>query len=393
MRDEDKTREQLLEDLRLLRGQLEQGDERRRRAETTLRETQEFLARLLDHTPAPIYVTDRDGRRRVVNRAWEALWQKPRADVVGRTVEELYPPGLARQFLEENRRVLETAAPLAFEEAIDTPGGRRHLITVKFPLRDAADQPEAVGGISFDVTERKQAEAQLRDSSERVRSLSRRLLTLQEEERRHLARELHDGVCQVLTCLAFALEGGAPAASEAGARLGEARALLGQALTQIRQLAFDLRPALLDHFGLLPALRRLIERYTETTGVRVSFNQAGLEARFAPELETAGYRIVQEALHNVARHARVAEAAVRLWVHADALEVQVEDQGVGFDVEAVLAAGASGGLAGVRERAQLLGGQLVLESAPGAGTHLLARLPLRGSTGEKIDEHFHRLGR
>jgi PAS domain S-box-containing protein len=216
LRDGDKSREQLLEELRLLRRQLGLGDERRQRAETALREAREFLARLLDHTPAPIYLTGRDGRRRLVNRAWEELWRQPRAEVIGRTVEELYPPALARQFLEENRRVLETEAPLAFEEEIDTPGGRRDLYTVKFPLYDAAGQVEAAGGISFDITERQRAEGQLHAYSERVQALSRRLLIVQEEERRNLARELHDGVCQVLTCLAFALDG----APETATRLG-----------------------------------------------------------------------------------------------------------------------------------------------------------------------------
>jgi signal transduction histidine kinase len=169
--------------------------------------------------------------------------------------------------------------------------------------------------------------------------------------------------------------------------------LLGQAVTLIRQLSCDLRPALLDHFGLVAALRRLIERYTETTGVRVNFQHAGVQGRFASELETAGHRIVQEALNNVARHARVREAAVRLWVAADTLDVQVEDQGVGFDVEAGLAGGRTGGLAGVGDRVRLLGGRLAIESEPGGGTHLLAELPLRGHVGGKIDGHSHRLGR
>ena len=135
--------------------------------------------------------------------------------------------------------------------------------------------------------------------------------------------------------------------------------------------------------GLLSALRGLIERYTANTGVRVNFHHVGLDRRFRPELETAAYRIVQEALTNVARHARVREVEVRLWVDAETLRVQVEDHGVGFDREAVLAAGRSAGLPGMHERVMLLGGQLSVESTPGGGAHLLAELPLDGHAGRR----------
>jgi signal transduction histidine kinase len=215
-------------------------------------------------------------------------------------------------------------------------------------------------------------------SADPPRALSRRLVEVQEEERRHLARELHDGIGQTLTCLAFAFEAAASAPPEtATAKLGEVRGLLEEALSQVRELSFSLRPALLDHLGLLPALGSLIERYTARTGVCVNFRQAGCSGRLAPELETAAYRIAQEALTNVARHAGVREAVVRVWVHAETLAVQVEDEGVGFDPPAMRIAGRSHGLAGMHERARLLGGRLVIESAPGSGVHLLAELPLR----------------
>ena len=134
----------------------------------------------------------------------------------------------------------------------------------------------------------------------------------------------------------------------------------------------------------MPALLGLFERYTKRTGVRVSFHHSGVEGRrFAPEVETTAYRVVQEALTNVARHARVTETAVRVWVDADALQVQVEDEGVGFDPQAVLAAGRSSGLPGLHERVRLVGGRLTLESSPGGGTHLLAELPLAGPAGAR----------
>jgi signal transduction histidine kinase len=130
-------------------------------------------------------------------------------------------------------------------------------------------------------------------------------------------------------------------------------------------------------------------RYTRQTKVQVDFKYIGLERRVAPEIETAAYRIVQEALTNVARHADVGEVSVRLWLDQDALRVQIEDEGVGFDFEAALAAGITGGLSGMQERTTLLGGELRVESTPGAGTFLLAELPLRGTAARQIEGKQH----
>jgi signal transduction histidine kinase len=130
-------------------------------------------------------------------------------------------------------------------------------------------------------------------------------------------------------------------------------------------------------------------RYTKQTKVQVDFKYIGLERRVAPEIETAAYRIVQEALTNVARHADVGKVSVRLWLDQDALRVQIEDEGVGFDFEAALAAGITGGLSGMQERTTLLGGELRVESTPGAGTFLLAELPLRGTAARQIEGKQH----
>jgi signal transduction histidine kinase len=217
---------------------------------------------------------------------------------------------------------------------------------------------------------------------ERLQVLSRRLLEVQETERRHLARELHDEVGQMLTGLKLLLNPNDGLPTDAvKTRFDRAKGIVDELLDKIRGLSFDLRPAVLDQLGLLPALLALFERYTNRTGVRVNFKQAGLETRFTPELETAAYRIVQEALTNVARHARVKEVAVRLWLEPGAMQIQVEDQGVGFEPVGVLVAGRSAGLPGMHERVTLLGGRLVVDSAPGSGTHLLAELPLTAQLG------------
>jgi signal transduction histidine kinase len=162
-------------------------------------------------------------------------------------------------------------------------------------------------------------------------------------------------------------------------KLEPARSLLTDLTAKVREMSLALRPAMLDDLGLLPALLWHFERYTDASKVQVRFEQSGLEGRrFALDLETAVYRIVQEALTNVTRHARTPEVTVRIQVRSESLDLQVEDKGVGFDPQAALAASTSVGLAGMRERAHLLGGHLTVESAPGAGTTVEAELPLGG---------------
>jgi signal transduction histidine kinase len=229
-----------------------------------------------------------------------------------------------------------------------------------------------------------QAEIAERRRVERARTeLLRRLVTAQEDERRHIARELHDQIGQILTGLNLALEMSLRLPpEEIRHKLREAQNMVNDLIMQVRNLSLDLRPAMLDDIGLLPALLWHFERYTAQTGVRVTFEHRNLERRFGTEVETAAYRIVQEALTNVARHAGVAHATVHAWASNDTLCLQVEDEGCGFDPVAAQNARASSGLAGMYERALALGGQLRIESALGAYTRLLAELPLNGAGGK-----------
>jgi PAS domain S-box-containing protein len=232
--------------------------------------------------------------------------------------------------------------------------------------------------------------AEARDAQERLHTLSRRLVELQETERRHIARELHDEIGQVLTGLKLLLGMSARLPTEqASVNLAEAQTLLNELMDKVDELSLNLRPPMLDDLGLLPTLLWHLERFTQQTNIQVTFQHVGLEGRrFTPEVETAAYRLVQEALTNVARHAGVSEVKVQLWTNPETLLLQVEDQGSGFDSQIALAAGASSGLSGMRERAMLLGGQLMIESAPGAGASLMVELPLR-SPGKGEDEYDH----
>lgn len=210
---------------------------------------------------------------------------------------------------------------------------------------------------------------------DRLAALSRRLVEVQEAERAEIARELHDEVGQLLTGLNLMVEAGH---LEAGSSRDEITRVVNELIARVRDLSVSLRPPMLDALGLLPALLWQIERFETQSRIRVAFRHANLDRRFAPEVETAAFRIVQEALTNVARHASVERVEVEVTAEATRLRAQIEDRGRGFDVDAAMA-GPSSGLAGMRERARLLGGRLTIESTAGSGTQLRLVLPLPGT--------------
>jgi len=224
----------------------------------------------------------------------------------------------------------------------------------------------------------------MRAARDRLQALSRQMVEVQEAERRHIARELHDEIGQILTGLKLVVEMSTTLpAKRVEASMGEALTLVNELAARVRSLSLDLRPTTLDDLGLAPALRWHFERYTTQTNVRVIFKHTGVEGRrFAPEIETTVYRIVQEALTNVARHSGASEVTARLWADQNTLGIQIEDQGAGFDSELVLTDGTSSGLSGMYERAALLGGQLTVKSAPGTGARLTAEFPLTAHSVE-----------
>jgi len=241
--------------------------------------------------------------------------------------------------------------------------------------------------IGQDTTERRLAGERQREADERVRQeleqrvfeataelrvLSRRLLLVQEEERRRLALELHDDFGQMLTGLGFTLGTGKV---DAG-RLAEAQRIVAELTGRIRERSMELRPATLDSYGLLSALRWHLERYQRQTGITVELFQAGVDRRFPAPVEIAAYRIVQETLTNVARHSGATTATVQLFADEVALTVSIRDLGRGFDLSSVT---PGSGLGGMRERAELLGGTFEIDVAAGEGVTLTAELPLDNS--------------
>jgi len=217
-----------------------------------------------------------------------------------------------------------------------------------------------------------------------LQRLSARLMKAQEEERARLSRELHDEIGQALTAMSINLaevERRLPAdlQSPLRERLAEASSLVEQTSQRISAMALDLRPTLLDDLGLIPATRWYVNRYSERTGIDVQMEVVGLEERLDPEVETALYRVMQEALTNVARHAGASHVHLRLERKPGSVAARIEDDGCGFETARLVqdASERGAGLVGMRERVALLGGGLVIQSSRGEGTRLSVEIPLQ----------------
>jgi signal transduction histidine kinase len=215
------------------------------------------------------------------------------------------------------------------------------------------------------------------DLSRRVaRDALRRVVAGQEVERRRLARELHDETGQALTSILLGLRAVEEAGSGDGIReaVSAVRELVVATLQDVRSLAVQLRPTALDDFGLVAALERLVQTFSESTSISVDL-EAGLgDERLPPEVETTIYRITQEALTNIVKHAEAERVSVLLVRREGSVTVVIEDDGIGFDPARTREDGL--GLLGMRERVELHDGNLKVEAAPGAGTTLVVEMPL-----------------
>jgi len=242
-----------------------------------------------------------------------------------------------------------------------------------------------VGALERELHERRAVEAQNRRDLER---LSARLVDAQEQERRSLARELHDEVGQALTALKMDL-GVVLRSRELDSRLRppleEARSIAESTLHGVRDLSQLLHPSILDDFGLPEALRALVRSFAKRTGIRVSVDLTGIEARLPAGVEVAVYRIVQEALTNIGRHSQAESCRVHLLGEGHLLRVGIDDDGRGVTGDANVPASRGLGVIGMRERAQALAGTFAIESEPGAGTRVAVTIPLAHRPRERHD--------
>ena len=350
----------------------------RQRAEKALVRSEQMLRGIFEFAPDTIVVVNRLGFITKANAQIERMFGYKAEEIINQSVELLLPDTLQKIHERHRKQFISDPHLRPMGLGLELFGKRKDGSPI--PVEIMLSPIEAEGNtlviaVIRDITRRKKADAALRESSERQKVLSRRLLEIQESERRRLALELHDEVGQKLTGLKLTLELSARLAADEATRasISQAQEIVNDLMAQARRMSLDLRPATLDHLGLLPALLWHMRNYTTQTGIEVDFRHTGIEGkRFEPELETAAYRVVQEALTNVARHAGVKLVSVRIWADKKTFTVQIEDAGKGFDPQAALARADSSGLAGMRERVTLLSGHFTIESSQTQGTRLTA---------------------
>ena len=229
--------------------------------------------------------------------------------------------------------------------------------------------------------ERERLFRKLSDSQDRMRTLSRRLIEVQENERGIIARELHDEIGQILTAVKIDIQSAYTftKSNKIKNQLNSCVELVEHALSDIRNLSLNLRPSILDDLGLIPALRWYLDKQAQRAGIKAKFKTDNIRNKLIPELEITCYRIIQEALNNVIKHSNAKNVNIELWIENKNLHMQITDDGKGFDVNMAkmnAIEGLSIGILGIQERAELVGGWLDIYSSPGAGTKIYAIFPL-----------------
>ena len=361
--------------------ELEQRIAERKRVEAALRESEERYRELFENARDAIYVHDLDGNYISINRAAEKLCGYKRDEILGRNFADF----IADQDVERVRDCLFSklakSGETTYEVVVIAKDRRR--VPVEVSSRAIYEKGVIVGvqGTARDITERKQTQ-------DTLRMFSRQLIEAQEDERRRISRDLHDQIGQALTAVKLNLHSvqRVCAEPEASHCIRDNIDAVDEALRLVRDLSVDLRPPLLDDLGLATALCWYLDRYARRSGLaaEVTIEMPNQNERFSRELETACFRIAQEALTNVARHARARHVSLQLTRKETSLEMIIKDDGVGFDLAALCKRApraATLGLLGMQERAHAGGGQVHIHSAPSHGTEIRFTVPLgdRGS--------------
>jgi len=366
----------------LLRRSLRYAVERKR-AEVELRTSEVFLESIVENIPHMIFVKDASELRFVrFNKAGEELLGHTRQNLIGKSDYELFPKEEADFFTGADRDVLRNRKVLDIpEEPILTKGkGLRYLHTKKIPILDERSQPLYLLGLSEDITERKRAENQLQRSFELLRTLSQRLDVVREEERTRIARELHDELGVRMTCMKMDLSRLLALMRETlfpreklEEKIRSMSAEVDTTIAEVQRLAAELRPGVLDDLGLVAAIEWQCQDFERRSGIRCLCEASFDEIKISPSRATAAFRICQEALVNVARHAKATFVRVLVKENGDGVLIEIQDNGQVIPAEKLNDA-ASLSLLGMKERSMAIGGQLEIAGWAGKGTTVTLRL-------------------
>ena len=364
----------------------------RQRSSKQAREKERAMDGFFVASPAGLAILNKELRYERVNQTMARMNHLSAAlhlhqridDVLGKMAGKVRP--IVEQVFSTGQPVLnvETSG-----EQPGRPGAVRHWVASYFPIADTGNGVEKVGVVVLDITRSKQAEEALRDSEASLRLLSNRLLTLQDQERRRIARELHDSIGQCLAAIRMNLEvvkknmNTSEPPEKLTKALGEAIRLADQCSTDTRTISYLLHPPLLDDSGLASAIKWLADGFGERSGIKVELDLPDTFQRLPPEIETTLFRIVQESLTNIHRHSGSPSAHIVLTSDAESVFLEIRDEGRGLSTEPEHRTKCSGkaagvGIAGMRERVRDINGSL--EVISDRGTSVRAVIPIGEQT-------------
>lgn len=369
---------------------LEEGEVRRQRqqAQELLRESEERFRTLFQTAGSCIGVIDPEGKILEINQEALRMTGWSREEVLGRSFLELHIP-------EDYHAVVKAdmAKVLAGQETrgIEIPlklrhGGEHQFIWNVNRLLGKSGEVLGVIAVGQDITERKRAEEELRESERQLRVLASQILTAQEEERKRISRELHDELGQSLTVLKLSLRNANRHLSEppeVKEELGHLALYLDETIEKVRRLSRALSPAILEDLGLAPALKHLVGEFSKHYEISHDFDLEDLDHLFPKEAQIIIFRIFQESLNNIAKHARAGKVHLAIRKFDGAVRLEVEDDGQGFEVARILSTSSLEkglGLGALNERAKMLGGSLKIDSQRGRGTRIVCAIPVDRKT-------------
>ena len=370
--------------------------EERHRTEEALRESQTQLSGIIGSAMDAIITIDQDQRILVFNAAAERMFRIAALDVIGQPVQRLIP----ERFRGTHHMGLHDFARTNLEKwwvgmLGDAAGLRAH--GGEFPMEATISQVE-VGGrklftmILHETTRQKEVEQQLRDSQEQMRALAAHLQSVREEERSRIAQEIQETLGQALAAMNMDLAWLSSRLSgdreSLGDKMERMQSLINGAIYSVRRIATELRPSVLDNLGLVATVEWQAEEFEARTGIQCRFAAEPGDLAVTPAVGIALFRICQEALTNIARHATASRVAIGLREEADSLVLTVTDNGRGITEEEI-ANRNSLGLLGMRERAFLLGGQVSIAGRPGEGTTVSVRIPLKAPSPQALPGESH----
>lgn len=363
-----------------LRVQLILHDVTRQRAyELTLRDQLSFIDQLVEAIPLPVSVRDERGKFLRVNHAYELMYHCTREQVISQSIFDVLPYELATLVSQNDQAAANTLQAISYDNTVAFKGeSTRHLLAQACAIRRSDGSLVGVISVDADLTQLRRQETALRDANTQLAQLSQHLIHAQEDERRRIARDLHDQVGQILTALKISLRTLAKRAVVSPESLAQPVVLVDEVLNHTRNLTSSLHPHVLENLGLEAAVQSLLERYVKPGEQSFSLSILAALGRSTPAHELVAYRVIQESLTNAMRHANAQNLTIVFDMKGDAACITVTDDGTGFDSSPTRVnrrRSPALGIASMRERVEEVGGSLGIDSQVGKGTEVKILLP------------------